>query len=423
MPQPNARPCFSILAALLLAWPLQAQSTVWSVALDGSGDALDIQTAVDLAADGDILVVQPGGYPAFVVDGKGLSIFGLSNAAVFQTIPGVDDGPAVTIRNLSADQSVVLDGFTVFNSLVDVDANLDVQDCAGPVWLQDLFLDSYGAPSLRVTASSSVVLSDSLAQTNLMPTTPAGDFVPGPGLSAEAGSRIFGHAVTATGSHGVFFLTGMTPPNAPPSGGAGVQLVDSRGRFEGSDLGGGPGSAFDDDGCTVGGMGGPGLLVVRTPGGGPAGAVLLQTQADGGAGGFFDAGCAPPSLPGPDVELQAGSLTGLPGTSRRLALPGVATVGQDLTLAFTGEPGDTAWLFASTRAVPAIEAGPLVIHLDPDALLFLFAHPLPAGSGQVSLPVVALPPGIDGVVAPLQALFVDATGGHHVSGPRAVLVR
>jgi hypothetical protein len=40
----------------------------------------------------------------------------------------------------------------------------------------------------------------------------------------------------------------------------------------------------------------------------------------------------------------------------------------------------------------------------------------------VSVPVVPLPPGLEALVAPLQALFVDAQGAQHVSGPRAVLV-
>jgi hypothetical protein len=59
-----------------------------------------LQAAVDAAGGGDVILVDPGTYPAFVVDGKALSIVGADGAAFdVQTAPGV---PAIRVRNVPA---------------------------------------------------------------------------------------------------------------------------------------------------------------------------------------------------------------------------------------------------------------------------------------------------------------------------------
>ena len=58
---------------LLLAGPLRAQG-VRIVEAPGLGSLPDIQSAVDAAADGDTLLVAPGSYAGFVIDGKQLAV-------------------------------------------------------------------------------------------------------------------------------------------------------------------------------------------------------------------------------------------------------------------------------------------------------------------------------------------------------------
>ena len=62
--------------SLLLASAMSAQGTVWTVDFDGSGDFDEIQPAVDAAADGDVILVAPGGYAPFRISGKGLRVHG-----------------------------------------------------------------------------------------------------------------------------------------------------------------------------------------------------------------------------------------------------------------------------------------------------------------------------------------------------------
>src|SRR6185436_17455407 len=63
----------------------------------------DIQAAVTAAVDGDVVLVRGGGYNAFTIDGKGISILADTGATV--TI----FGPAL-VRNIPAGKTVVIAG-------------------------------------------------------------------------------------------------------------------------------------------------------------------------------------------------------------------------------------------------------------------------------------------------------------------------
>jgi len=81
-----------------------------------------------------------------------------------------------------------------------------------------------------------------------------------------------------------------------------------------------------------------------------------------------------------------------------------------------------AFLLASTAAAPGFAAGALDLHLQLDSLLVIIPFPLPGGSLTVNATAPALPPVIDGITVPLQAVFVDAQGGKHASNPRALVI-
>jgi len=47
---------------------------------------------------------------------------------------------------------------------------------------------------------------------------------------------------------------------------------------------------------------------------------------------------------------------------------------------------------------------------------------MPPGTRALNLPVPALPVGVEGVLLPIQAAMVSASGSRHETGPRALAV-
>ena len=88
----------SFLASCLLAALPPAQSQVWIVddSLAAPADFATVQEAVDAATDGDIVLVRPGLYPSFTIDGKSLRVVGLE-----------EGGHRPYIQNLVFDEVVI----------------------------------------------------------------------------------------------------------------------------------------------------------------------------------------------------------------------------------------------------------------------------------------------------------------------------
>lgn len=146
-----------LLAALVLASALSAQGAVWTVDDDGGADFTVIQDAVDVAADGDVIVVRDGVYGA-----------GARNGAI------VIDGMAVTVRaesghapeilgqirvlHIAAAQSVELRGLTVpmvasVEPLGSPRHALDVSACRGSVSVIDCSLHGGGVAGFFPTGT------------------------------------------------------------------------------------------------------------------------------------------------------------------------------------------------------------------------------------------------------------------------------
>src|SRR5262245_16204896 len=100
----------------------------------------DLPPAVAAAADGDILLVQPGNYSPFTLDGKGLRILGSGQSSTFvagaggTTISNVPSASLVSIEGLrfghdsgsstAADSLLLIQGSTTRVTLADVTCNL-----------------------------------------------------------------------------------------------------------------------------------------------------------------------------------------------------------------------------------------------------------------------------------------------------------
>jgi hypothetical protein len=321
--------------------------------------------------------------------------------------------PALRITGLPADELVVLSGFTVFVGAAGATSAVEVSASSGAVWFQDCFVDSYGAPSLIANAAATIALTNTMLQTNLIPALPDGTPQPGAGAQVENGTRLYGYDAELKGSHGTLVGPDLPVPIAPPDGGPGLVVDDSSARWSGGAIRGGSGNTLFLDGCLLGGD--------DPAGGGAPDVVLKGTPVTGGAGSFATA-CAPPTMAGPDFDVVPGSVTTSPGPARLLTLPGQVASGGPLPIGFQGAAGDVAFLLASTDAAPGFAAGALDLHLQLDTLLVIIPFSLPSGSLTLNAHAPALPPVVDGLTVPLQAVFVDAQGGKHASNPRALVI-
>jgi len=409
------------LLSLLLAPATATAQAVHEVKSDGTGDFTTIQAAVDASAPGDIVLVFDGAHDNVVID-RGLTVVAVFNAMIGKAFEGPGASlPALRITGLPANELVVLSGFTVFVGGAGAPSAIEVTDSSGAVWFQDCFVDSYGAPSLIADAAATIALSNSMLQTNLIPALPDGTPQPGAGAQVENGTRLYGYGAELKGSHGTLVGPDLPAPIAPPDGGPGLVVDDSLARWSGGSIRGGNGNTLFLDGCLLGGDGGTGLVTLDPAGDGAPDVVLKGTVVAGGPGSFASA-CAPPTVAGPDFDVMPGSVVTSPGPARLLTLPGHAASGGPLPIGFSGAAGDVAFLLASTAAAPGFAAGALDLHLQLDSLLVIIPFPLPGGSLTVNATAPALPPVIDGITVPLQAVFVDAQGGKHASNPRALVI-
>jgi hypothetical protein len=101
------------------------------VIVDGpaAGTYVDIASAVAAAQEGDVLLVGPGSYGAFTIDGKSLSVFAQDPTRSFVAQP-------IVVRNIPAGASVVLHGLQSTGSgTVGADA-LAIENVQGDVRVQ-----------------------------------------------------------------------------------------------------------------------------------------------------------------------------------------------------------------------------------------------------------------------------------------------
>jgi hypothetical protein len=408
---------------LLAAAPAIAAQAVWTVDDSGGADFAVLQHAIDAAADGDAIVVEPGVYAPIRIDGKGLRLHARLDAATIFNAPvaGVDE-EAVVIANLAAGQAVVLDGLSVQSFLAGSPSVVHVRDCAGPVWLQRTFVDAYGAPALHVEASTSVVLDQGLMQTNLTAPTDLGVPQPGPGALVESGSRLFAYDTDFRGSHGPFGFGGAPPVHGAQDGGHGLLIVDSEVHLSAGGAFGGAGSTFDDGACLQGGDGGSGAVLVGA-GGAPPVLRFTGTLFQGSIGGFAEP-CAPPPSAGVGIEPGPGAVADSLQAPRFAELkPGLRAPGEPLSIVVHGQAGDLFVVFATLGGMPALSVptgvplGALDLHVLPAPLVLLFTGVLTGPAFGAAVIAPPLPPGVLAVQPALQSFVLGANGFPHTCAP------
>lgn len=419
----------ALLLALALAAPAAAQA-VLVVDDDGPGTT-SIQQAVDAAQPGDIVLVEPGCYEPFAVDGKSLIVHA---AGPVRPVVHV----RIAVRNLAPTDQVSVRGFDVvgrFTNLANLPPPIEVTGCAGPVWIEDVRVNETACPGdgpydeggALVSGSSSVTFARCLLRSGSdnLPFTLSGDFVP-------AGLRVVGSSVSVYDSElrGGRFNDPQGPPFESLAGAPALELDGGTAFVSGCVLAGGDGGAGTDFLFCLDCQGGRGGAAVWIDGG--AVVTLVDSDLQGGLGGPSDdpatGVCQLPcaaGADGPASHVASGALDPVAGVARSAVAGSPVRDGELLLETFTGEPGDLVVLVYSpfhglAGGAPGV-VGLAVIGLP----FFVQGLGLADASGQKVLAVQTggfLDPSLEGVPIFTQAVFIDATLTPRIGSPSLLLL-
>lgn len=318
------------------------------VIVDGpaAGSYPDIAAAATAAFDGDLLLVGPGYYGAFTIDGKGLNVFAHDAGSVFVTSP-------VIVRNIPAGASVVLHGLHSGTPGPTGSDGLVVQNAQGSVRVQQCEwtgargyfasgASRNGGDGVEVSDASRVVVVDCVLRGGR-----GGDGSTwnlggsgGDGLRASNSSLAVLRA-QCLGREGGTGGTGGW-------GGDGVRMQSGSATIVGTHIVGGQGGSVPTFAWCAG-EGGNGLEASFTT------LRLLDNEFVRGAqGNGGDPNCAG----GNGIAFLAnGAVTQLDGTARTLDLGAFAIATQPLAVSVSGEALDALSLRVSRRG--AFDLAPL----------------------------------------------------------------
>jgi hypothetical protein len=369
-------------------------STVWVVAPSpGPGvDGTDLQTVIDAAAAGDIVVVRQGVYAPLspvVIDAKALML--IADAAAAPTLV-----QALYVQNLAPGQNVLIRGLDLQNpSSVP---SLWLRNDKGQVWIDRcdvLPVAALGAPGLRIDRCDAVLVQ----QCELRGQPSAGPNL-GRGIDALLSTVHVRNSLCLGGSG----LLGA-------AGAPGVSLSASTLSAVGSALTGGNGGAgLPAPNCTDGGAGGPGALLSSATS-------LLQLYsclASGGSGGTAAPACSGGNA-GVATQVDAGTVQPFAVPIHDSAINSPVREGQSLVLSFNGVAGERIVLGVSTNSafVPLPSYAGVLGLGGPMSTFYLGTLP---GAALKSFPVQELGAGVEGLSAYGQAVFVSPLGDAYL-GP------
>jgi hypothetical protein len=355
-----------------------------------------LQTAIDMAGEGDVILIKAGGsytLPFFTarIDGKSLQLI---------AEPGAYGFGRIRVTALGAQQSVTLRGFKDRTAFL-------LNDNAGSILLEDceilnLTLQNSAAVGITNSAVGSVPFANDSAFTKV------------------ENSLLFGYASTFFGAdgQGVFFGVNCQVDLAPTPGQSAIELLSGGLFLFGSQVQGGDGGSglgFGGCHCTNSANGADALsLSAGTE------AVTLETSLVGGVGGpglgFCVGGSNGGAVGGAGLHTPLGGRTG----ACRVASP-VAS-GQPVALEVDGPPGFRVFLTYARELAPVYvpeRKGYSVV--DPNSPLAFLGTVPSSGVLALTLPFPPLGRFEQAAVYHLQAKLYDPQGDEAILGAPTTL--
>lgn len=415
----------TLLPAALFAWascalPIFAQSKVWLVDPVVGSFLNNLEVAISLASDGDVLLLSPGDYAP-----SGLSISNKSLTLLADEGADVRFLSTFSVDSLAADQRVVLRGCSFRPVAVPAGTGgpgLRLSDCDGAVWITDCAMMGSSDVALSVTECDQVVVSGSDLEGSGFGSQ-GGPFVSFEGLYLENSSvQLFDSQVTG-------FVGGTASTMGVFSGDGAPAVVQSGGELVvgGSALIGGVGGGGSTVGsfCLDPGSGGDAIFF---EGGLPAAVRLTDASLQPGSAGPPASGCpAAPTLNGLDFAgpgATQANVSFLPGPARLLQLDSPVREGESAAVHFEANPGEV--LFAVFSGAPAVtpvltQALDLLV-TQPFVITLLGVSP---ASGQLDLPLgpVSIQSSLEALNLFVQGAAIDPVSlGAFLSSPSDLTV-
>ena len=387
---------------------------IWIVDPAGGpdADATSIQAAINLAANGDRILVRDGRYGPFVVKAKSLSIEAAQGARV------VVLGP-IEVRDLAASQWSFLRGFHTESGVVAEKATtLHANSGVGQIWVEDC---TFGVPADSFSWFQGSAVTTSGARLILVRVTLRGgsshdEHHDGSAALHIQSSNVWAHASTFVGGHG--FSPSILFPLETTDGGPGIRVDTGFLSIAGSTAIGGDGGQQEGGFlCFDGGDGAPaielgGLFPVYE-------SHDLRLLAGIGGAGFLPL-CAPGITPPALTDLGGASITEHAGASVFLAAPSPVAQGDVQSLTLTGTPGDVVLLryafFHDLTEIPGMIGWDML--LEPAYFLGGVIVP-PSGTATVErqVPLIALP--YESFTFHMQPIALQANGQLVFGSPTA----
>lgn len=428
-PEPNPlRVCPSMLRPILvgIAFSVASPSLVSGVLVvdDAPGPGVthtSLSIAASQAADGDTILVRPGQYGPFTIDGKSLRL--IADGASAQVIAVGE----CRIQNLGAQQSVVVRGLFMTGTLVGV-PRLFIEQCAGSVLIEDCDVHTAISASAPLWSASTYVRDSQrvVFARCTMETGGGGGFF----VTNLTGTFTGPHGLMARDSHVALYdcvVRGTTSPKVGGQGGHGAHVL---------------GGSLFASGCSFsGGQGGPGGFTstpfgpIKVPGGPGGDGIQLTASSSPAIGRFldctFDAGPGGAAAPGtfggipgqPWTALQQATASFIAEPARSFDSTSPIHAGQSTTLTFTAPAGELVFTAATLGMQPTYVnalAGTLVPTVP---FLFTTIGTVPAsGTLVLTLPLPILPPGTGALSIVHQAVYGTSAGFARLGAPSTLVL-
>lgn len=456
--------------AFLLLLTTQARADVRVVAPSGAPYA-EIQAAIDVAVDGDVILVRTGTYQSFVARNIDMAI--VADAGAIVNVAG-----AIRVSGLSATRALVLSGLRATgNSTTNPSSRhgLIARNCVGSIRVVGCLLTGVPlnlAGSQHCTEGQGALV-ENCADVAFVGCTLQGSTAPGqPGYPASPGLNTVPNANESDGGHGTyatvsklavydctltggragyhnftFYGTCEPPPYATTTGyiaaagegfrGSGTFIFASNCTFTGANgwdtgcLGpcfcscaGNGGNAFvHDTGSTMGFL----LACSTLAGNGGVNRNYCGCLTTGPCAAQCCGGGFPPpfSCSAPSGVTINGTPTMLAGSARRLVVPRIAREQGQITLDFLGVSGDRVVIRITDSAgftfLPAARGVQLTRRTHPQLAMELGTIG-PSGSMNQTWTMPDLGSGLQGKVFHLQASFVSTSGQTTLSSPGVLVL-